>query len=68
MRCRIVERRKTVLQMGAEGAEFGKVHPSEKMFEIETIGWPPKTIKSFNAFSAALKWAKCNQVEIGEIA
>jgi len=67
MRYRIAERRKTVFLIGRDDGEFGKIHPSKRSYEIETITWPPKPVKSFKSFQDAKKWAKRNKLEIGEV-
>ena len=51
-----------------EDAEFGKIHPSQRVYEIESITWPPKLIKTFHSFSSAMAWAKTEEMIIGEIA
>ena len=68
MKYRIIERRKTAFLMGADNSEFGKIHPSNRTWEIETITWPPKTVGSFTSFKSAEVWAKRNKIDIGEIA
>jgi len=48
-------------------AEFGRIHVVKRRYEIETIAWPPESIKIFSTFRSALTWAKRNKFEIGEI-
>jgi len=68
MKYRIIERRKTAFLMGADNSEFGKIHPSNRTWEIETITWPPETVKSFASLKSAKTWAKHAKIEIREIA
>ena len=67
MTYRIVERHKSIFNIDDDSGDFGRLHPVKITFEIETILWPPKTIKVFQSFYAATTWAKRNKMEIGEI-
>jgi len=68
MKYRIVERRKTIFLVDHPDGEFGRAHPVRRSFEIETIEWPPKLVKSFGSFQAAKLWAKQNKFAVSEIA
>ena len=67
MKYRIIERRKQLFLIDHDDGEFGKVHPVRRTFDLETITWPPETVKSFKSFRAAETWAKKNRYEVGEV-
>lgn len=68
MKYRLRENRETIIILNHEDGEFGRVHPSKRRYDLETISWPPTVVKSFASSSSAKNYAKKHQLIISEIA
>ena len=68
MKYRLIETRETTIILDHEDGEFGRVHPSKRRYDLETISWPPTVVKSFTSSLSAKKWARKKRLVISEIA
>lgn len=64
---KIRERRKMQVQPNHADAEFGRVHPVQKSWEVETYDLPPKVVAERRSFSAAENWITKNGGVVHEV-
>lgn len=66
-RYKIRERRHVTILAEHLGAEFERVHPVGRTYEVETYELPPVVVVTTQTFAAAERWIKKHGGSVGEV-